>query len=157
MPPTMRKAESFRSHFFRFADNGNRVTEVVQRLHGVYVDADTLLSQQFHQLRISSAPLVAWNIKGYNSIFAEFFQRLIDWRSCLIKTPHFKLVPSYTWAAVQLVAHGQTPYGKLIDISAAEDFYHFTAQVVHDLQPGLGRQLIDVAVKQVILQVNFLD
>ncbi len=61
---------------FCLPDNGNRMTEVVQGLHAVHVNADTALPQKVPELRVAPAPLVTGNIEGNNPHLAEPFQRL---------------------------------------------------------------------------------
>ena len=47
--------------------------------------------------------------------------------------------------------------GVSIDVDAAEHLDHFLAQAVGDGQAGFGRQLVNVGVKQIVLQVDFLN
>ena len=44
-----------------------------------------------------------------------------------------------------------------IDVAAAEHLDHFLPQAVGDGQAGFGRQLVNVGVKQIVLQVDFLN
>ena len=77
--------KSIRGQFFGLFDHGNRMAQIIQRFHGIDINADTPLSQQFYQLRVSAASFMAWHIEGDDPLTAEFFQRLIDGRPALIQ------------------------------------------------------------------------
>ena len=44
----------------------------------------------------------------------------------------------------------------LVDITTAENFNHFTAEVIHNFQPRMGRQFINIGFEKIVLQVNLL-
>ena len=46
---------------------------------------------------------------------------------------------------------------KSVDVFARKDLDHLTAEVGVDLETGLGRQLVDVGVEQVVLEVDLLE
>ena len=64
-------------------DDGDRVAEVVQGLHGVDVHGDALFPQQLGQLRVAPAPLMAGDVKGHHPAFFKFLKRLINWGALL--------------------------------------------------------------------------
>ena len=45
----------------------------------------------------------------------------------------------------------------LVNITAAEDFDHLFAEVVHDGKPCFGRKLINIGLEQVVLQVDLFQ
>ena len=77
-------AKGIRRQFFCLQDDRHRVTEVIERLHAVYVHADALLSQKCGQFWIAPAPLVARHVEGNNPHLPEGFQRLIN--GCAVLT-----------------------------------------------------------------------
>ena len=42
------------------------------------------------------------------------------------------------------------------DVSAAENFNHFSSEIVHDFQPCAGRKFIYIRIKKIILKINIL-
>ena len=84
------RAESLSRQHFRVLDDGYRVTEIVERLHGVDVNVHAVLAEELGKLHISSAALMSGDIKGHYSHAAEFSQRLIYRRICLGKLSHFR-------------------------------------------------------------------
>ena len=74
------RSERVRRQFLRLFDHGDRVAQIVQRLHGIHVNADAPLPEKLHQL---PPMLVSRNVKGDHPVPAEPFQRLVDRRSFL--------------------------------------------------------------------------
>ena len=75
--------EGVGGQFLRFLDDRNRMAQIVQRLHGIDVDADAAFPQQFHKLGVAAAALVARHIKRHHALPPELFQRLVDRRPFL--------------------------------------------------------------------------
>ena len=69
---------------FRFPDHRNRMAQVVQGLHAVYVHAHALLPEEGRQFRVAFAVLVPRYVKGHHPHPAETFQGLIDRRPGLV-------------------------------------------------------------------------
>ena len=86
---SVRRAESVRRQLLRLIYNGYRVTEIVERLHGIYVKTDALLTQKLDKLRVSSAALVSRHIEGNYPLFSESFERLVERRGFLLFYIHF--------------------------------------------------------------------
>ena len=63
----MIRTKCFRCQFFCFLDHRNRMTEVIQRLHGIDIQADTFFSQKIRKFRISSSAFMSRYIKRHNS------------------------------------------------------------------------------------------
>ena len=84
------RAECLGSQLLRVLDDGYGVTEVVQRLHGVYINIHAVLAEELSEFHITSAPLMSGDVKGNDSHAAEFPQRLIYRRICLGKVSHFR-------------------------------------------------------------------
>ncbi|MPM21768.1 hypothetical protein SDC9_68213 [bioreactor metagenome] len=80
----MRGPKRVRRELFRFADNGNRMAEIIERLHGVDVDADALFAQQLNKLRIAAPALMPRHVERYDPLFTELGERLIDGRALLL-------------------------------------------------------------------------
>ena len=78
-------AKRIGGQLFRFADDRNRVAEIVQRLHAVDIHADALLAQKRGQLRVAAAALVARYIKGNHAHPAEVLQRFMDRGAALVQ------------------------------------------------------------------------
>ena len=79
------RAEGVGSQVLGVPDHGDRVAEVVQRLHGVDVDRDAFFSEEGGHLRIAPAALVPGDVKGDDAHVAEPFQSLVDGRSGLVE------------------------------------------------------------------------
>ncbi|MPN42718.1 hypothetical protein SDC9_190275 [bioreactor metagenome] len=73
---------------FGVLDDRNRMTEIIQRLHRVNIDADALFTKKISQLGVTPATLMPRHIKGNNPHLFKFFKRLIDRRTRLIKLCH---------------------------------------------------------------------
>ena len=67
----------------RFFDHRHGMTQIVQRLHGIHVNADALLAQQLDQFRIPPSVFVSRYVKGYHAVSAKPLQRLINGRPLL--------------------------------------------------------------------------
>ena len=61
------------------------MTEIIKRLHAVYIHTYTFLSQKFSKLRISSSSFMSRHIKRYHSHFPKTFQSFINRCSGLVK------------------------------------------------------------------------
>ena len=87
VPPTIKKAwaapKSLGGQLLGLPDDGDRVAEVVQGLHGVDVHGDALFPQQLGQFRVAPAPLMAGDVKGHHPAFFKFLKRLINWGALL--------------------------------------------------------------------------
>ena len=81
-------AEGFSGQLFGFPDNRNRMTEVIQRFHGVYVHADAFFAEQRDKFRVSASPLMTGNIEGNNPHFSKIFESLVDRCAALIEMVH---------------------------------------------------------------------
>ena len=57
-------AEGLSGQLLSLLDDGNRVAQVVQRLHGIYIHAHALLPQKGGKLRRSLAPLMPGHVEG---------------------------------------------------------------------------------------------
>ena len=79
----MRRPEGIGRQLLRFLDDRNRMTQIVQRFHGIHIDSHAPFSQQFHQFRISPAAFVPRHIEGDYTLTTEFFQRCINGRFLL--------------------------------------------------------------------------
>ena len=79
------RAEGVGGQLLRFPNHGNRMAEIVQRLHAVDVHAHALLSQKSGQLRIAAAPLMTRHVKGNDPHLPEVFQRLVNGCAALIQ------------------------------------------------------------------------
>lgn len=68
VPPTIKKSvggpESIGGQFFCVAYDGNGMTEIVQRLHGIDVHAYTLFAEQPCEFRIAASAFMTRDIKG---------------------------------------------------------------------------------------------
>ena len=71
-------AERIGGQFLRFADNGYRMAEIIQRLHAVHIHPNALLAQKGGQFRVAASPLMTGHIKGNHAHLAEIFQRFVD-------------------------------------------------------------------------------
>ena len=45
----------------------------------------------------------------------------------------------------------------LVDIAAAENLDHLLAQAVGDVEPGARRELVNVGIKEIVLQIHLFD
>ena len=79
----LRRAESVCGKVLGVFDDRDRVAEIVQRFHGVDVEADAFFAQKLYEFRVAAAALVARHIERDHALAAEFFQRLIDRRFLL--------------------------------------------------------------------------
>jgi hypothetical protein len=86
-------AKRLRSQLFRASDDGNRMTKVIHRFHGIDVKPDTLLSQQLYQLGISPSAFMTRHIKRNNAHFSKALKRLVDWRVGLFRFFYFSSLP----------------------------------------------------------------
>ena len=100
------RAESVRCVFLRFLNDGNRVAEIVEGLHGVYVVLHADLAEKIPQHLVAAPALMAGDVKLDNAVKLILLHGLIERRAGVIK-PHY--------------AH------LLIDVHAAEDLDHFPA------------------------------
>ena len=57
-------AEGLSGQLLSLLDDGNRVAQVVQGLHGIYIHAHALFSQKGGKLRRSLAPLMPGHVEG---------------------------------------------------------------------------------------------
>ena len=87
------RAERVGGEFFRIADDGNGVAQIVQRFHGIYVCGNALFPQKINEFGIAPPALVPGHVKGDHAHFTEFFQRLEDRRTRLI---HARLLSKYS-------------------------------------------------------------
>ena len=69
------RAKGLGGQLLGLPDDGDRVAEVVQGLHGVDVHGDALFPQQLGQLRVAPAPLMAGAVKGPPPALLTFLQR----------------------------------------------------------------------------------
>ncbi len=69
-----------------FSDDRYRVTQVVKRLHAVYIHTDTLLTEKGGELGISSSPLVTGHVKRNDTHSAKILQRLVYGSTVLVKS-----------------------------------------------------------------------
>ena len=76
-------AKGIGRQFLRFANNRYRMAKIIQRFHGIHINADTALTQQFHQFRVAPAALVPRHVEGDHTLTAEFFQCRINRRFLL--------------------------------------------------------------------------
>ena len=76
----MGRTEGIGGQFLRVPNDRDGMAKVVQRLHGVDVDADTFFTQKLNQLRVAAAAFVARHIKRHDALPPETFQRRIDGR-----------------------------------------------------------------------------
>ena len=60
------------------------MTQIIQRLHAVYINANTLFSEKGSKLGISPSVLMAGYIKRYDPHMAEFLECFIDRSTVLI-------------------------------------------------------------------------
>ena len=60
------------------------MAQVVEWFHRVDIQLHTLLAQQFHQLWIAAAALVAWHIERNHAVPPELYERLVDGRVKLL-------------------------------------------------------------------------
>ena len=70
---------------FRLPDHGYRMTEIIKRLHAVYIHTYTFLSQKFSKLRISSSSFMSRHIERYYSHTQEFFKSFMNWSMILVQ------------------------------------------------------------------------
>ena len=73
-------ANCLRHQILCFCNHGNRIAQIVQWFHAVYIKADTLLTQELGQLRIATASFMTGYVEGNDSFFLEIFKRLINRR-----------------------------------------------------------------------------
>ena len=71
--------------FFCLTDHRYRMTEIIKRLHAVYIHAYTFLPQKLSKLRISSSSFMSWHIEGYHPHAPEIFQSLVNWCTILVQ------------------------------------------------------------------------
>ena len=71
--------------FFCLPDHRYRMTEIIKRLHAVYIHAYTFLPQKLSKLRISSSSFMSWHIEGYHPHAPEIFQSLVNWCTILVQ------------------------------------------------------------------------
>ena len=69
---------------FCFFYNRNRVTQIIKRFHGIYINAYASLSQKPHQFGISPAPLMPRHVKRNYSLLPETLQCFIYRGSSLL-------------------------------------------------------------------------
>ena len=81
----VRRAECLRRQLFRIPDDGHRMAQIVQRLHGIDIHAHAFFSQKSGQLGIAAPALVSGHIERNNPLFFKSFQRLINRRLLLRK------------------------------------------------------------------------
>ena len=79
----MRGAKCIRHKLLSFLDNGNRMTEIIQRFHGINIYPNTSVTQKTYQFRVSSSPLMPRYIKRYYPLLAKFFKSVINRRFLL--------------------------------------------------------------------------
>ena len=78
------RAEGVRCQVLRLPDHRDRMAQVIQGLHAVYIHANASLSQKCGELRIAPPVLMSRHIKGNHPHLAEPLQCLINWCSVLI-------------------------------------------------------------------------
>ena len=81
----MRCSKGICCQLFRFPDHRYRMTEIIKRLHAVYIHTYTFLSQKFSKLRISSSSFMSRHIERYYSHTQEFFQSFMNWSMILVQ------------------------------------------------------------------------
>ena len=64
----------------RIPNNRYRMAQIIQGLHGVYVQVYTFFSKKLPQLGIAAATLVTRHIKGYHALFTKGLQGLVNRR-----------------------------------------------------------------------------
>ena len=79
------RAKRIGGQLLGFADDRNRVAEIVQRLHAVDIHTNALLAQKRGQLRIAAPALVPRHVKGNNAHPAKVFQCFMDGGAALIQ------------------------------------------------------------------------
>ena len=97
----VRRAKGVGGQFLRFADDRDRVAEVVQRFHAVDVHPHALLAQKGRQFGVAAAVFVARHVKRHHPHAAEIFQRFMDRRAPLVQ-------PGAAFVCVHGFAH---PFG----------------------------------------------
>ena len=81
----MRCSKSICCQLFRLPNHRYRMTEIIKRLHAVYIHTYTFLSQKFSKLRISSSSFMSRHIERYYSHTQEFFQSFMNWSMILVQ------------------------------------------------------------------------
>ena len=84
----MGRAERICGQFLRPADHRHRMSQIVQRFHGIHIQADTFLSKKLCQFRIPPASFMSRHVEGHYPSSPEFFQRLVDRGGFLIIQIH---------------------------------------------------------------------
>ncbi len=79
----MSRTKSISGQLLGLLDDRNRMAEIIQRFHGIHINADTALAQQLHQFRVTPAAFVPRHIEGDHTLTAEFFQCRINRRFLL--------------------------------------------------------------------------
>ena len=80
--------EGVRRQIFRLPDHRDRMTQIVERLHGVHVDLHAFLTEEIHQLGIASSSLVPRHVKGNDPQPPEMFQCAVKRRILLLSDIH---------------------------------------------------------------------
>ena len=135
-------AERIGGQFLRFADDGYRMAEIIQRLHAVHIHPNALLAQKGGQFRVAASPLMTGHIKGNHAHLAEIFQRFVDGGAALVQpgafflTVHVYLRSRFLW---------EVPFGKTKNASLTRvcrlafetSFFNFaTGQIPPACLPG---------------------
>jgi hypothetical protein len=84
------------------------MAQIVQGLHGVYIDLHALLAQKVQQLLVPAAPLMSGHIKGNNPQSSEFFKRRIERGALLSVLIHYFSSQSYNKTKYDARTRGQT-------------------------------------------------
>ncbi|MPN37653.1 hypothetical protein SDC9_185173 [bioreactor metagenome] len=77
-------AKSGGSQFFRFLNDGNGMTEVVQRLHGINIQRKAAFPQEIRQFPIALASFVARYVKRHDSHPLKTKQSFVNRGSLLV-------------------------------------------------------------------------
>ena len=65
--------EGFSRKFFGFLNDRGGMAEIVERLHRIDVQFDTLLSEKSDQFGIAASSLMSWDVKRHDPVLPEFF------------------------------------------------------------------------------------